>query len=57
MRIELNEEQRESLIKSLLGFVWRVSSGIEGVPGEAQILPEIVSLLLDIADTMPKDNA
>ena len=51
MKIELNEEQKESLITSLLGFVRRVSSGVEGVPGEAQILPEIVRLLLGIGDS------
>lgn len=48
MKIELNEQQKESLLTSLLGFVRRVASGVEGVPGEAQILPEVVRLLLGI---------
>ena len=48
---ELNDEDMLLLKTSLLGFVRRVASGIEGVPGEAQILPEIVRLLLGIGDS------
>ena len=50
-KFALSEEERQSLKDSLLYFVRRVSSGVEGVPGEAQILPEIVRLLLGIGDS------
>lgn len=44
--MKLNEEQRQSLITSLLGFVRRVSFHGADSPEEAETLPIIVSLLL-----------
>ena len=44
--MKLSEEQRQSLITSLLGFVRRVSFHGAGSPEEAEILPILVSLLL-----------
>ena len=44
--MKLTEEQRQSLITSLLGFVVRVSAGVGSSPEEVQILPEVVKLLL-----------
>ena len=43
---KLNEEQKQSLITSLLGFVRRVSFHGADSPEEAETLPIIVSLLL-----------
>ena len=44
--MKLSEEQRQSLITSLLGFVRRVSFHGADSPEEAETLPIIVSLLL-----------
>ena len=44
--MKLNEEQRQSLITSLLGFVRRVSFHGADSPEEAETLPILVSLLL-----------
>ena len=44
--MKLSEEQKQSLITSLLGFVRRVSFQGGAMPGEVEILPEIVSFLL-----------
>ncbi len=44
--MQLNEEQKQSLITSLLGFVRRVSFHGADSPEEAEILPILVSLLL-----------
>ena len=49
--IVLSDDEAGELKNSLLMFVRRVASGIEGVPGEAQILPEVVRLLLGIGDS------
>ena len=46
--MKLSEEQKQSLITSLLGFVRRVSFQGGAMPGEVEILPEIVKLLLGI---------
>ena len=44
--MKLSEDQRQSLITSLLGFVRRVSFHGADSPEEAETLPIIVSLLL-----------
>ena len=46
--MKLSEEQRQSLITSLLGFVRRVSFHGADSPEEAQTLPSIVGLLLGV---------
>ena len=46
--MKLSEDQKQSLITSLLGFVRRVSFQGGAMPGEVEILPEIVKLLLGI---------
>ena len=64
--MKLSEEQRQSLITSLLGFVRRVSFHGADSPEEAESLPIIVSLLLgqswlfnceDTASESPEDDA
>ncbi|MBQ7216294.1 MAG: hypothetical protein IJS39_09960 [Synergistaceae bacterium] len=47
--MKLNEEQKQSLITSLLGFVRRVSFHGADSPEEAQALPVIVGMLLGMA--------
>ena len=44
--IKLNDEDMQSLITSLLGFVRRVSFHRADSPEEAQVLPVIVGMLL-----------
>ena len=44
--MKLSEEQKQSLITSLLGFVRRVSFHGAASPEEAETLPILVSLLL-----------
>ncbi len=44
--MKLSEDQRQSLITSLLGFVRRVSFHGADLPEEAETLPILVSLLL-----------
>ena len=46
--MNLSEDQKQSLITSLLGFVRHVSFQGGAMPGEVEILPEIVKLLLGI---------
>lgn len=46
MKIELNEEQKESLITSLLGFVRRVAFQGAEQPDEALAFFLVVNLLL-----------
>ena len=46
--MKLSEEQRQSLITSLLGFVKRVSFQGADSPEEARTLPSIVGLLLGV---------
>ncbi len=47
--MKLSEDQRQSLITSLLGFVRRVSFHGADSPEEAQALPVIVGMLLGMA--------
>ncbi len=49
--MKLNEEQKQSLITSLLGFVRRVSFHGADSPEEALGFPEIVGLLLGVSLT------
>ena len=46
--MKLSEEQRQSLITSLLGFVRRVSFHGADSPEEALGFPNVVGLLLDV---------
>lgn len=55
--MKLSEDQRQSLITSLLGFVRRVSFHGADSPEEAETLPIIVSLLLGEAWLFTGDEA
>ena len=46
-RFYLTDKETEDLKDSLLSFIRRVSCGMDNSPGEAQVLPEIVKLLLE----------
>ena len=55
MKIELNDEQKESLIMSLLGFVRRVAFHGAEQPDEATVFFLVVNLLLGDSSVLDFD--
>lgn len=44
----MTKEQKEEVIDALVGFILRVSKGETTSEKEAEVLPEVVSKLIDI---------